>query len=135
MSRIRVHHDLDDLEADLRHIARTARRDMRDVVRQGIVVGANVARDYAKESAGAHGKHYHRSITPEMGRTFEGFGTAIIHGEYGPDPSREQGGMSFEGGSRNQPPHNDLAKSADLIGPAFQGEVRRLPDKWFWPQR
>lgn len=131
--RIRVRRTTDDLEADLRHIARTARRDMRGVVREGIVTGANVARDYARESAGRHGKLYPRAITPEMGGTFEGFGTAIIHGEYGPDIAYEQGGMSFEGGSRNQPPHNDLAKSADLIGPSFAGEVRRLPDKWFWP--
>jgi hypothetical protein len=70
-----------------------------------------------------------------MGKTFAGFGSTVIQGEYGPDIAHPQGGMSFEGGSRNQPPHNDLAKSADLIGPAFQGEVHRLPDKWFWPNR
>jgi hypothetical protein len=29
-----------------------------------------------------------------------------------------QGGMSFEFGSRNQPPHLDLNRSADIIGSA-----------------
>ena len=133
--RIRVTHTIGDLAADLRYIARTARSDMRGVVREGIKVGNTVAKDYARESAGEHGKHYHKAFTAEMGGTFEGFGTAIIHGEWGPQIDRPQGEMSFEGGSRNQPPHNDLAKSADLIGPAFQGEVSRLPDKWFWPER
>ena len=135
MSRIRIHHDLDDLEGDLRHIATTARRDMRAVVREGIRVGNIVARDYARESAGAHGKHYWRAFSAEMGKTYEGFGAAVIHGEYGPDIAKPQGGMSFEGGSRNQPPHNDLAKSADLIGPAFYGEVRSMVSSWFWPER
>lgn len=124
-----------DLEDDLRHIARTARRDMRGVVSEGIKVGNQVAKDYARQSAGRHGKLYHRAFSAEMGRTFEGFGAAIIHGEYGPDISRPQGGMEFEQGSRNQPPHNDLAKSADLIGPSFAGEVGRLPERWFWPAR
>jgi hypothetical protein len=135
MTSVRVTHHIGDLAADLRYIARTARGDMRGVVREGIKVGAVVARDYAKESAGEHGKHYPNAITAEMGRDFNGYGTGIIQGEYGPDIAKPQGEMSFEGGSRNQPPHNDLAKSADLIGPAFQGEVSRLPDRWFWPHR
>jgi hypothetical protein len=41
--------------------------------------------------------------------------------------------MSFEGGSRNQPPHNDLAKSADIMGPKLELKVNLLPDRWFWP--
>lgn len=131
--RVRVIHGIDELEADCKHIARTARKDMRGVVVEGIRVGNSLARDFAKVSAGEHGVHYHKAFTTEMGKGFSGFGTSIISGEYGPRIDKPQGGMSFESGSRNQPPHNDLAKSLDEVAPAFQGEVRRLPDRWFWP--
>jgi hypothetical protein len=67
-----------------------------------------------------------------MRPTFAGFGTVIHSGEYGPDIARPQGGMSFEYGSRNQPPHLDLARSADLIGPSTVGEVGRMVDRLFW---
>lgn len=134
MAGIRVTTTTDDLEADLRHIARTARGDMRDVVRDGIKAGNTLAKDFAKRSAGAHGKHYHRAFTTEMRGGLGLFGNTIS-GEYGPDIARPQGGMSFEQGSRNQPPHLDLARSADIIGPSFAQEVRALPDRWFWPNR
>lgn len=130
--RVRVVHGIDDLASDLRGIAVGARRDMVKVVRKGINVGATVARDNARRSAGAHGKHYPRSITSEMRGIVEFGGSAGISGEYGPDISLQQGDMSFEGGSRNQPPHLDLARSADLIGPAFAQEVGRTVDGWFW---
>ncbi len=132
MARVRVIHGIDDLASDMAGIARGARRDMVKVVREGIKVGATVARDNAKRTAGEHGKHYPRSITSEMHGIVEFGGSAGISGEYGPDPALPQGGMSFEGGSRNQPPHNDLAKSFDLIAPAFAGEVSRTVDGWFW---
>lgn len=127
--KVRVTTTTDTLERDMRQIATTARRDMVKVVAEGIRTGSVVSRDYARESAGAHGKHYPKSITYEM-LLYGALG--MIAGEWGPDASKPQGGMSFEGGSRNQPAHNDLAKAADLIGPAFVGEVRRLPEKWFW---
>jgi hypothetical protein len=40
--------------------------------------------------------------------------------------------MSFEFGSRNQPPHLDLAKSADLAGPMFARDVAKVAARWFW---
>lgn len=132
MARIRVIHGIDGLERECSDIARSARKGMVGVVREGIRTGASLARDNAKRSAGSHGKHYPRSITSEMNGVVEFGGTAGISGEYGPDISKRQGGMSFEFGSRNQPPHLDLARSADVIAPAFYGEVRRLPDRWFW---
>lgn len=117
------------LEGDLRDLAKRSDRDLRDVVREGIRQGNRVAKDSAKRTAGAHGKHYHRAFTEEM-HPSAGMGT--YSGEYGPDESKPQGGMSFERGSRNQPPHLDLAKSADAIGPAFAKKVSALPDRWFW---
>lgn len=118
-------HHIDDLADDCRQIAVTCKKDMRATVREGIKVGGNVARDNARRTAGTHGKHYPKAITWEM--------TGALEGEYGPDSAMPQGGMSFEGGSRNQPAHLDIAKSADLIGPTFAQEVRALPARWFWP--
>lgn len=129
--RVHVSNTLEDLASDLRKVATTARRDMVGVVRDGIRAGSTEARTLAKRTAGAHGKHYHKAITSEM--LGAGLFGNTISGEYGPDVNKPQGGMSFERGSRNQPPHNDLAKSADLVGPIFAREVAQLPDRWFWP--
>lgn len=56
----------------------------------------------ATATAGEHGKHYPNAITTEM--KLAGFGIAV---ETGPESGLPQGGMSFEYGSRNQPPHLD----------------------------
>lgn len=130
--RVRVTHTIGDLADDLAHIARTARTDMVGVVRDGLRAGNTLAKDSAKRTAGAHGKHYHRAFSYEMHRSLFGRASDHISGEYGPDIGKRQGRMKFERGSRNQPPHLDLAKSADIIGGSFAQEVRALPDKWFW---
>lgn len=132
MAQVNVRHNIGRLAADMADIPARARVDMRTTVRDGVKTGNSVAVENAKRSEGAHGKHYHRAFSWEMRPTFSGFGTTIFSGEYGPDISKPQGEMSFEGGSRNQKPHLDVARSFDLIGPAFVGEVRRLPDRWFW---
>lgn len=129
--RIREHDNLEFLEADLRDIARKAPGAMRDVVRDGIRAGNILAQDYAKVSAGKHGKLYPRAFSTEMHRTFAGFGSVVVSGEYGPDIAKPQGGMSFERGSRNQKPHLDLARSADRIAPSFQQEVRQSVNRLF----
>lgn len=126
-----MQHTVGDLTRDLSRLPARSIRDMKATVREGVIVGNTVAKDNARRTAGRHGKHYPKAFTWEMS-SFYGFGGGNIVGEYGPVIDRPQGGMSFEGGSRNQPPHNDLAKSADLIGPVFQREVRALPDRWFW---
>lgn len=130
--RVRVVQGIDELADDMLDIAKRARGDMVKVVREGIKVGNQVAKDNAKRSAGKHGKHYHKAFSAEMNGIVEFGGVAGISGEYGPDSAKPQGGMSFENGSVNQPPHRDLAKSADLIGPSFAQEVRELPSRWFW---
>lgn len=124
MATVRVIGGVGDLARDCRKIATTARADMAKVVRRNAERGNKIARGYAKESAGAHGKHYHRAFSAEA--------VTPLAWEYGPDASKPQGGMSFERGSRNQPPHNDLAKSLDLIAPKFAQDVHNLPDDWFW---
>lgn len=122
---------IDDLANDLAGIAARVKPDMRDVVRDGIRVGADLARTNARRTAGAHGKHYPKAITSEMHSGLGLFGNTIS-GEYGPDVSRPQGGMSFEFGSRNQPPHLDLARSADVVGESFVRSVRDQIDGWLW---
>lgn len=129
--RVTATQGIDDLAADLANIAARVRPDMRDVVRDGIRTGADLARINARRSAGRHGKHYPKAITSEMTSGLGLFGNTIS-GEYGPDVARPQGGMSFEYGSRNQPPHLDLARSADVVGPAFIQSVRDQIDEWFW---
>lgn len=122
--RVSVHHALRDFEADQRDVAVRATRDMRDVVRDNLKTGNALAKDSARRTSGAHGKHYHRAFGWEM--------TGVTEGEYGPDVAMPQGDMSFERGSRNQPPHLDLAKSADAIRIKFAADAARLPDRWFW---
>lgn len=129
--RVKVTHGVGDLAADLADITGRVRPDMRGVVRDGIRVGANLARANARVTARKHGKHYPRSITFEMTSGLGLFGNTIS-GEYGPDINRPQGGMSFEFGSRNQKPHLDLARSADVVGPAFIRSVDDQVKDWFW---
>lgn len=134
--RISVHHNLEDLEADFRTIARRAPGEFRGVVRDGLRAGNMLAKDFARQSERAHAKYYHAAFTTDlyaMGR-FSG-GVNSHAGEYGP-VAIGQGNLApiLEGGSRNNPPHNDLAKSADIIGPAFVRSVRDVLDDLFWPR-
>lgn len=128
--KITVTHTLDGLERDFRRIPPAAKKDMREVTRTAARLGNEEAKRFAQRSAGEHGKHYHRAFTWEGRGSL--FGGAGYSAEYGPVVGRPQGGMSFEGGSRNQPPHNDLAKSADFIGPVFAKEVGDRIGRWFW---
>jgi hypothetical protein len=66
-------------------------------------------RHNATATAGEHGKHYPNAITTEM--KFAGFAIEV---ETGPERGMKQGGMSFEFGSRNQPPHLDGLRAMPL---------------------
>jgi hypothetical protein len=78
--------------------------------------------------------HYPKSITWDQPKSYYGFGGGgAISAEYGPDTARPQGGMSFEHGSRNQPPHLDLARSADIVAVQFGPNALYAADKLFWP--
>lgn len=132
---IRVEHSgITDLASDLRKIPPIAAKDMVGIVKQAARIGGLEARANAKRTAGAHGKHYPSAITWDRSASaFIGFGGGSYQAEYGPESGKKQGEMSFEHGSRNQRPHLDLAKSADLVGPAMAGELRSAMDDWFWP--
>lgn len=122
---------LEAFERDLLEIAPEAKKEFQGIVREAIKVGNTVARDFARSSAGRHGKLYPRAFSAQMNRGSGLFGNTYS-GEYGPDSAMPQGGMSFEYGSRNQKPHLDLARSADLIANALPGEVRAVLDRLFW---
>lgn len=89
----------------------------RDTAREG----NRTAQRFAIRSSGVHGKHYPRAFTVER--------RGIADFIYGPEAGMPQGGMSFENGSRNQPPHRDLARSADTLGPKFVRRVGKAIDR------
>lgn len=121
---VRVSHTLADLERDAKRIPVKAARGMAKAVRNNAKAGNRLAARNAKESAGSHGKHYHRAFTAEA--------LSPLEWEYGPDASKPQGGMSFEYGSRNQAPHMDLNKSADVYGYQLRLDVMDLAKDLFW---
>lgn len=127
-----VTHTIRDLANDLAGMPVECAKGLAGVVREAGIVGNTVARDNARRSSGKHGKLYPRSFSASTPRAKFVFGVGHYSTEYGPDASKKQGNMSFEWGSRNQPPHLDLNRSADLMGPALHGEVRRVLDRLFW---
>lgn len=74
-------------------------------------------RNNAAQTAGKHGKHYPKSITTSARVGFN------IEFEIGPDPRLRQGGMSFEYGSKNQPPHLDGQKAMDAVEPRIHKRI------------
>lgn len=133
---VRVTHSIGDLEADLRTIAGRAPTELKAVVRKNAMEGAKLARKYASEQHSYHSSidaPYPRSITWDQPKYFAGVGGGSVSAEYGPDTARKQGNMSFEYGSRKQPPHLDLARSADVIAWQFGPNTLYVADKLFWP--
>lgn len=135
MITVRVHDTILDLATDLARISATSRGDMRGTVKDGIRAGAEVAKGYARTNnpPGSHARKYPGTISATMHGGLGLFGNAIS-GEYGPYP-RGQGflGLILENGTRNgNRRQQNLARSTDIIGPAFAREVRSLPDGWFW---
>lgn len=75
-------------------------------------------RDLATVSSGKHGKHYPKAIDYKMVPSL-----SSILAEIAPDPSKPQGGMSFEDGSRNQPPHPDSITTMTAMEPKIVKRV------------
>lgn len=94
-------HELVGLSRDLGNLGRRATNAMVDVYQ---LSGDHLAKAWAaraRTTSGVHGKHYPDSIDSEMLLSTD------IAIEVGPNPSKPQGGMSFEFGSSRQPPHLD----------------------------
>jgi hypothetical protein len=133
MARVLVRHGIDDLASDLAEIPARAVAEMRGIVREGAQVGNSLAKDFARESSGTHARKYPGTFSAEMLSGFVGFGSRVIQAEYGPRATG-QGLLApiLENGSRHNKPHFNLARSADIIGPALLGEVDRAVERWFW---
>ncbi len=71
----------------------------------------------AAATSGVHGKHYPKSIKAKP--------TGVLESTVAPDPGMMQGGMSFEFGSRNQPPHLDGARALAAFEPQFLSMVEK----------
>lgn len=124
MATIRVINHLDDLARDAQQSAGVPMRELPRVVERNTNEGRDRAKSNARRTARRHGKHYPKSITSER--------LSLLSWEYGPDSAMPQGGMSFEHGSRNQPPHLDMAKSADIVGPKLAEDVADVGRGMFW---
>lgn len=121
MPRVRMDENLGDWIGKLDYAAAAAKTQLPDAVETNAKDGRDAAKTFARRTAGAHGVHYPSRIDAEA--------ITPLVWEYGPH-GRPQGEMSFEWGSRNQKPHRDLARSADIVGPSLARDVQRLAAKW-----
>jgi len=120
MVSIGVHVDASEVSVLARDFGRVPARatfEIGHVVERTAKRGNDLASDFARTSAGAHGKWYKRDFTAQKAALL---GLTWV---YGPVATRLQGAMSFELGSRNQAPHLDLQRSADIIIPDFTRDV------------
>lgn len=121
---MRIHidaHRIEVLASDCYKVPAFLYFEVRKVVEKTAKDGNRLAQDYARATARRHGKWYPSAIQPEA--------QGLLTWVYGPLTHRLQGGMSFEHGSRNQPPHMDLARSADVISPLFERRVGQAVGK------
>lgn len=115
---------LDGLERDLRALPAKASAKFEASVRDAARGGNRLAARLGGQQAGAHGKHYAKAHTVER--------VGMFKYEYGPDAAKRQGGMSFESGSRNQPPHPAMGPSADVAGADLHRRIQADVDGLFW---
>lgn len=115
MPGVRVTGGFGDLERDLRESPKKVTRGVAKALGKNAREGNRLAKSIARDSAGTHGKHYPDAFSAEA--------IEPLVWEYGPDSAMPQGGMSFNEGSRNQPPHNDLEKSMDVQVPKLRRDI------------
>lgn len=116
--RITAESNAHDIAADFGRIAAEAVAAVTAAVEEGGNEVRDLWREGAERTAGKHGKHYPKSIESTMRP-----GLAAIVAEVAPAEGMEQAGMSFEFGSRNQPPHLDGQHARDAAEPSV---VRRI---------
>lgn len=115
-----IRFDTSELAALAVDLGRTGIRTtgvMTDVFSEGADDLVKTWASNARATSGVHGRHYPDSIDSErlLG--------ANIAFEVGPNPSKPQGGMHFESGSVNQPPHPDGQRAADQQIPLLQRRI------------
>ena len=112
------------LSRDLTGVGARALPAMAEVIEKGAAKVQRKWRANARVSAGSHGKHYPRSITHDVK-----FSRNAIIAEIGPDPAKKQGGMAFEYGSVNQPPHLDGNRAMDEQEPRIDRDIGDALDR------
>lgn len=109
--------DVAALAVDLPKLGVKGAKVMHDVITEGGKDLRDTWKRNAAATSGEHGKHYPNSIEDKL------IVSTDIVVEVGPNPDKPQGGMSFENGSVNQPPHNDGKKAADEIVPQLSRRI------------
>lgn len=104
-----------DVVAELGNIGRKATRRLATTIPEAAADLRDEWRANASETAGEHGKHYPKAIRFEM----DGLLSAVVF----PDPGMPQGGMSFEFGSANQPPHLDGQRAIDRMASIIERRI------------
>lgn len=110
-------HELSALAVDLGRVGTKAPATLIPVF---VEAGDRLVKTWAENArltAGEHGRHYPDSIDMDLA-----ISTDIVV-EVGPNPSKPQGGMSFEEGSVNQPPHLDGQRAADREIPLIDKRI------------
>lgn len=126
---IKFEHNIDGLAADLRTIAVRSSKTFAEVVRDSAREGNKLAQAGARRNRGrGHARKYAGTFSAVRAGRFEY--------QYGPRPSG-QGLLAnilenAPGRARNRA-QNNLAKSADVIGPKFGRAVLDAAAEQFWP--
>lgn len=110
---IRVtHNGVADLARDMDKVFVRSEKAFAATTRRNLAAGTKLARRFALEAAGPHGKDYYKRISGEM--------TGPYSGEYGPEgiPKTDFVGVGFRHGV-----NLDLPNSADIIGPKFAKDI------------
>lgn len=114
--------ELTTVAIDIGKVGVQSTKAMVEVFQEGGETLSNAWAHNARATSGVHGKHYPNSIDWEMQLS-----TNIVI-EVGPNPAKPQGGMSFEEGSVNQPPHLDGQRAADYEIPLIERKANRRLD-------
>lgn len=132
---VKVFHTIGDLESDLRTMSREAPVVLKAVVRKNALEGNTLAKGYAKVSSRKHARKYPGTFSVGPVESYYGSGGGgNITCEYGPAP-RGQGLLApiLENGSRNNPAHLNLSRSADVVAWTFGPNVLHAAHGLFWP--
>lgn len=99
---------------DLGKIGYRATRRLQAVVEDAGTDVRDAWRDNLAESSGSRGPHAPAAIKAHSG---------VLVSEIYPDESMKQGGMSWEFGSENQPPHLDGQRALDSLAPRINRRI------------
>ena len=104
-----------EIIAELGNVGRQATLRLAKAIPEAAFDVRDEWRANATESAGAHGKHYPKSIKAQP--------ESLLSWVVAPDPSMPQGDMSFEFGSANQPPHLDGQRAIDRMASIIERRI------------